>query len=245
VSLEGLNSTLGVFFRSQLDRRSSWLKALLVFLGLLVVANVAGIKPHEAAKSSAAGEATHGESAEGTASRAEIVPPPHMEAAGGGQPLLAGGQPGSALGAAGGEAQPAAAEAEGQEPAPPQAGAGGHGGEGEAGGAPATGMPEAAEAVHGEAGHGGAGGGPEQMLQAAGVEMNYYPQGAHTYNLTRWVSKNAVGRAVLEGFHYIHSSEAFPGFWALFGVLIAVLLVRVAKGAAHTFLGKGEDFYDR
>jgi hypothetical protein len=54
-----------------------------------------------------------------------------------------------------------------------------------------------------------------------------------------------VGRAVLEGFHYIHSSEAFPGFWALFGVLIAVLLVRVAKGAAHTFLGKGEDFYDR
>jgi len=34
--------------------------------------------------------------------------------------------------------------------------------------------------------------------------------------------------------------DQFPGFWALFGLLGAVIL---AKGAAHTFLGKDEDFY--
>lgn len=34
-----------------------------------------------------------------------------------------------------------------------------------------------------------------------------------------------------------------PGFWAVFGVVVAIVLGRVAKGAAHTFLGKDEDFW--
>jgi hypothetical protein len=37
--------------------------------------------------------------------------------------------------------------------------------------------------------------------------------------------------------------DKFPGFWAIFGLLFAVILARLAKGAAHTFLGKSEDFY--
>jgi hypothetical protein len=38
--------------------------------------------------------------------------------------------------------------------------------------------------------------------------------------------------------------DQFPGFWALFGLLGAVILAKGAKGAAHTFLGKDEDFYE-
>jgi hypothetical protein len=38
--------------------------------------------------------------------------------------------------------------------------------------------------------------------------------------------------------------DGVPGFWALFGLAGALLLARGAKGAAHTFLGKSEDFYD-
>lgn len=37
--------------------------------------------------------------------------------------------------------------------------------------------------------------------------------------------------------------DRYPGFWALFGLAGAVILARAAKGAAHTFLGKDEDFY--
>ena len=37
--------------------------------------------------------------------------------------------------------------------------------------------------------------------------------------------------------------DGWPGFWAVFGVVIAVALGRVAKGAAHTFLGKDEEFW--
>ncbi|MFH1036390.1 MAG: hypothetical protein V1806_17980 [Pseudomonadota bacterium] len=39
--------------------------------------------------------------------------------------------------------------------------------------------------------------------------------------------------------------EKLPGFWALFGLIGTVVLGRLAKGAAHTFLGKDEDFYDK
>jgi len=39
--------------------------------------------------------------------------------------------------------------------------------------------------------------------------------------------------------------DQFPGFWALFGLVGAVILVKGAKGAAHTFLGKDEDFYEK
>ena len=37
--------------------------------------------------------------------------------------------------------------------------------------------------------------------------------------------------------------DGYPGFWAVFGLAGAVILARAAKGAAHTFLGKNEDFY--
>jgi hypothetical protein len=39
--------------------------------------------------------------------------------------------------------------------------------------------------------------------------------------------------------------DKFPGFWALFGLLGAVILAKGAKGAAHSFLGKDEDFYEK
>jgi uncharacterized membrane protein len=39
--------------------------------------------------------------------------------------------------------------------------------------------------------------------------------------------------------------EKLPGFWALFGLIGTVVLGRLAKGAAHTFLGKDEDYYDK
>jgi hypothetical protein len=39
--------------------------------------------------------------------------------------------------------------------------------------------------------------------------------------------------------------DKYPGFWALFGLLGAVILAKGAKGAAHTFLGKDEDFYEK
>jgi hypothetical protein len=38
--------------------------------------------------------------------------------------------------------------------------------------------------------------------------------------------------------------EKIPGFWALFGLLGALILAKGAKGAAHTFLGKDEDYYE-
>jgi hypothetical protein len=39
--------------------------------------------------------------------------------------------------------------------------------------------------------------------------------------------------------------EKLPGFWALFGLVVAVVLGRLAKGAAHAFLGKDEDYYQK
>lgn len=46
--------------------------------------------------------------------------------------------------------------------------------------------------------------------------------------------------------HHPHFGlEAIPGFWSLFGLAVAVILARIAKGAAHSFLGKNEDFYDQ
>ena len=39
--------------------------------------------------------------------------------------------------------------------------------------------------------------------------------------------------------------DKYPGFWALFGCLLAVLLAKAAKGAAHGFLGRDEDFYSK
>jgi hypothetical protein len=46
--------------------------------------------------------------------------------------------------------------------------------------------------------------------------------------------------------HHPHFGlEKIPGFWAVFGLGVAVALARLAKGAAHTFLGKDVDFYDK
>lgn len=39
--------------------------------------------------------------------------------------------------------------------------------------------------------------------------------------------------------------EKIPGFWAVFGLGVAIALARLAKGAAHTFLGKDLDFYNK
>lgn len=46
--------------------------------------------------------------------------------------------------------------------------------------------------------------------------------------------------------HHPHFGlEGYPGFWAFFGLFGAVILARLAKGAAHTFLGKDEDYYEK
>ena len=46
--------------------------------------------------------------------------------------------------------------------------------------------------------------------------------------------------------HHPHfAAEKIPGFWAVFGLGVAVVLARLAKGAAHTFLGKDVDFYEK
>lgn len=39
--------------------------------------------------------------------------------------------------------------------------------------------------------------------------------------------------------------DAIPGFWALFGLVGAVILAKGAKGLAHTVLGKDENFYEK
>lgn len=45
--------------------------------------------------------------------------------------------------------------------------------------------------------------------------------------------------------HHPHFElEKFPGFWAIFGLVASLALGRVAKGLAHTVLGKDETFYD-
>lgn len=45
--------------------------------------------------------------------------------------------------------------------------------------------------------------------------------------------------------HPHFGAEKIPGFWALFGVVIAISLGKLAKGAAHTFIGKDLDFYTK
>ena len=55
-----------------------------------------------------------------------------------------------------------------------------------------------------------------------------------------------LGLNVLIYPHHPHfSGEGKPGFWAVFALVATVLMVRICKGAAHTFLGKKEGYYDR
>jgi hypothetical protein len=58
--------------------------------------------------------------------------------------------------------------------------------------------------------------------------------------------------ALLVGLNlFIHPHEphfgldAWPGFWAAFGLGGAVLLGRAAKGLAHTVLGRDENYYEK
>ncbi len=37
--------------------------------------------------------------------------------------------------------------------------------------------------------------------------------------------------------------DNIPGFWRLFGGIGCFILIKVAKGIAHAFLSKDEDFY--
>ncbi len=37
--------------------------------------------------------------------------------------------------------------------------------------------------------------------------------------------------------------DRIPGFWAVFGFVGCIVLIRVSKGLAHTILGRREDFY--
>ncbi len=43
--------------------------------------------------------------------------------------------------------------------------------------------------------------------------------------------------------HFVY--DYLPGFFAVFGLVAAIILGRVSKGTAHTFLGKDEDYYER
>jgi hypothetical protein len=41
--------------------------------------------------------------------------------------------------------------------------------------------------------------------------------------------------------HYL--IDKIPAYWTLFGIIGCFVLIKVAKGIAHLFLGKDEDFY--
>jgi len=85
------------------------------------------------------------------------------------------------------------------------------------------------------------------MREPAGVRPAGKPQGlARTLRNLMFASLGLL--VVLNLFitpHHPHFGlEKIPGFWALFGLLGAVILAKGAKGAAHTFLGKEEEFYE-
>ncbi|NCC77800.1 MAG: hypothetical protein EOM08_15380 [Clostridia bacterium] len=55
-----------------------------------------------------------------------------------------------------------------------------------------------------------------------------------------------VGLNVVIRPHHPHfPGEWLPGFWAVFALIATIAMVRICKGAAHTFLGKKEGYYDR
>jgi hypothetical protein len=45
------------------------------------------------------------------------------------------------------------------------------------------------------------------------------------------------------GKHGHYFVDNVPAFWTLFGIAGCFILIKVAKGIAHTFLGKNEDYY--
>ena len=44
--------------------------------------------------------------------------------------------------------------------------------------------------------------------------------------------------------HEVFWGDKIPGFWAIFAFTGCILFIKICKGAAHTFLGKSEDYYD-
>jgi hypothetical protein len=45
------------------------------------------------------------------------------------------------------------------------------------------------------------------------------------------------------GHHGHYFVDNIPAFWTIFGFAGCFILIKVAKGVAHTFLGKDEDYY--
>jgi len=45
------------------------------------------------------------------------------------------------------------------------------------------------------------------------------------------------------GKHGHYFVDNIPAFWTMFGIIGCFLLIKVAKGIAHAFLSKDEDFY--
>ena len=45
------------------------------------------------------------------------------------------------------------------------------------------------------------------------------------------------------GKHGHYFVDNIPAFWTIFGIIGCFLLIKVAKGIAHAFLSKDEDFY--
>ena len=44
--------------------------------------------------------------------------------------------------------------------------------------------------------------------------------------------------------HELFWGDKIPGFWVAFAFIGCIVFIRICKGAAHTFLGKSEDYYD-
>jgi hypothetical protein len=45
------------------------------------------------------------------------------------------------------------------------------------------------------------------------------------------------------GKHGHYFIDNIPAFWTIFGIIGCFVLIKVAKGIAHTFLAKNEDYY--
>jgi hypothetical protein len=80
-------------------------------------------------------------------------------------------------------------------------------------------------------------------------ETKHSGASSKTASVLKWLFFAELGILVILNFfihnHHPHFAlEKIIGFWAIFGLGAALILGRVAKGLAHTILGKNEDFYD-
>lgn len=54
----------------------------------------------------------------------------------------------------------------------------------------------------------------------------------------------AIGFDILIPRHVAHFfGDKIPGFWSAFGLICCILMIRIMKGIAHTWLMKKEDYY--